>query len=77
MNNIISKSLFSFIQGRKILGGVLVSNEVVDEAKRLNKELIILKRKDNKGHSKIISKYIPKNNSRFKNDNIKNRKLVG
>jgi hypothetical protein len=43
MHNIISGVQTAFIQGRQILDGVMIANEVIEEAKRLNKEVVFLK----------------------------------
>jgi hypothetical protein len=41
INYIISQ--LAFIKGRQILDGILVANEVVDEARKCNKELLLFK----------------------------------
>jgi hypothetical protein len=43
MNTIISPSQSAFLKGRHLVDGVLVVNELVDYARKLNKECLILK----------------------------------
>jgi hypothetical protein len=37
----VSDSQSAFIRGKQILDGILIANEVVDEARRLDKELMM------------------------------------
>ncbi|GAU27943.1 hypothetical protein TSUD_146580 [Trifolium subterraneum] len=43
IGSVVSKSLTAFIKGRQILDGILIANEVVDEARRTKKELLLFK----------------------------------
>jgi len=43
MGLVILDSQSDFIKGRQILNGILVANEVVDEARKHNKELLLFK----------------------------------
>ncbi|GAU34505.1 hypothetical protein TSUD_388170 [Trifolium subterraneum] len=45
MGSVISESQTAFIRDRQILDGILIANEVVDEARRTKKELMFFKRK--------------------------------
>jgi hypothetical protein len=43
IGSIISETQTTFVKGRQILDGILIANEVVDEARRLKKELLLFK----------------------------------
>jgi len=43
IGSVISDSQSAFIKGRQILDGILVANEIVDEARRRKKELLLFK----------------------------------
>ena len=43
LQNVISESQSTFLHGCSISDGILISNEVIDEAKKLNKEVIFFK----------------------------------
>jgi hypothetical protein len=43
MNSIISQSQSAFIKGRNLVDGVVVANEIVDYARRLERQCLILK----------------------------------
>ena len=43
MNSVITKSLSTFLKGRHLVDGVMIVNEVVNVAKRKNRECLFLK----------------------------------
>jgi len=43
IGSVISDSQSAFVKGGQILDGILVANEIVDEAKKLNKNLLLFK----------------------------------
>jgi len=48
----------AFVRGKQILDGILIANEVVDEAKRLNKELLLFKVDFEKAYDSIDHNYL-------------------
>ncbi|MCH97122.1 cytochrome P450, partial [Trifolium medium] len=43
ISKVISNTQFAFVEGRQILDGNLIANEVVDDAKKRKKELLLFK----------------------------------
>jgi hypothetical protein len=43
LGSVISETQTAFVKNRQILDGILIANEVVDEAKESNKELMLFK----------------------------------
>jgi hypothetical protein len=43
MHNTISDVQTALIHGRQVLDGILIANEVIDETKRLKREIFLLK----------------------------------
>ena len=58
MDFVISDSQSAFIKGRQILDGILVANEVVDEAHKLKKEMILFKVDFEKAYDSIDLGYL-------------------
>jgi hypothetical protein len=58
VNYVISDSQSAFIRGRLILDGILVANEIVDEAHRCKKELILFKVDFEKAYDSIDWSYL-------------------
>ncbi|XP_039683850.1 uncharacterized protein [Medicago truncatula] len=58
MRLVILDSQSAFIKGRQILDGILVANEVVDEARKCNKELLLFKVDFEKAYDAIDWAYL-------------------
>jgi len=58
IGNVISDSQSAIVKGRQILDGILVANEVVDEAKKLNKNLLMFKVDFEKAYDSVDWKYL-------------------
>jgi len=58
IRSVILDSQSAFVQGRQILDGILVANEVVDEAKKLKKDLLLLKVDFEKAYDSVDWKYL-------------------
>ena len=43
IGSVISESQSAFVKNRQILDGILIANEVVDEARKLKKDLLLFK----------------------------------
>ena len=43
IGSVISESQSAFVKNRQILDGILIANEVVDEAQKLKKDLLLFK----------------------------------
>lgn len=43
IGSVISDAQSAFVKGRQILDGILMANKMVDEAKKLNKYLLLFK----------------------------------
>lgn len=58
VGNVVSESQSAFIQGKQILDGILIANEAVDEAKRMNKELLLFKVDFEKAYDSVDLRYL-------------------
>jgi len=58
IGSVISDSQSAFIKGRRILGGILVANEIVDEARKRRKEFLLFKVDFEKAYDSIDSGYL-------------------
>jgi hypothetical protein len=58
IGNVISDSQSAFIKGRQILDGILVANEIVDEARKQKKELLLFKVDFEKAYDSIDWEYL-------------------
>ncbi|GAU51891.1 hypothetical protein TSUD_416760 [Trifolium subterraneum] len=56
--SVVSQNQSAFIQGRQILDGILVANEVVDDAKRNRKELLMFKVDFEKAYDSVDWEYL-------------------
>ena len=58
IGSVISDSQSAFVKGRQVLDGILVANEVVDDAQRSNKELLLFKVDFEKAYDSIDLCYL-------------------
>ncbi|PNX68616.1 cysteine-rich receptor-like protein kinase, partial [Trifolium pratense] len=58
MGSVISESQTAFVKGRQILDGILIANEVVDEARRSKKELLLFKVNFEKAYDSVDWGYL-------------------
>jgi hypothetical protein len=58
MSRVISDTQSAFVKGRQILDGIMVANEVVDEAKKLNRDLLLFKVDFEKAHDSVDWNYL-------------------
>ena len=58
IGNVVSDSHSTFVKGKQILDGILIANEVVDEDKRKNKELLKFKVDIEKAYDSVDLKYL-------------------
>ena len=58
MASVVSKSRSAFVKGKQILDDILIANEAVDEAKRLNKELLLFKVNFKKAYDSVDLRYL-------------------
>ncbi|XP_039687884.1 uncharacterized protein [Medicago truncatula] len=58
ISSVVSDTQSAFVRGKQILDGILIANEVVDEAKRMNKELLLFKVDFEKAYDSVDLKYL-------------------
>ena len=58
VGKVISETQLAFVKDRQILDGVLIANEVVDEARKLKKELLLFKVDFEKAYDYVDWKYL-------------------
>lgn len=58
MNTVISESQTAFIKGRQILDGILIANEIVDEAKKEGKKGLMFKVDLEKAYDSVCWEYL-------------------
>ena len=67
IGNVVSESQSTFVKGKQILDGILIANEVVNEATRLKKEFLMFKIDFEKAYDSVDLKY-PTGKHEFSND---------
>jgi len=58
IGSVVSDTQSSFIHEKQILDGILIANEVVDEVRRRDKELIMFKVDFEKAYDSVDLKYL-------------------
>ena len=58
VESVVSESQSAFVKGKQILDDILIAKEVVDEAKRLNKELLLFKVNFGKAYDSVDLRYL-------------------
>jgi len=58
IGSVVSDSQFAFVKGKQMLDGILIANETVDEARRMNKELLLFKVDFEKAYDSIDLNYL-------------------
>jgi len=58
IGSVISETQFAFVKNRQILDGILIANEVVDEARRSKKELMMFKVDFEKAYDSVDLGYL-------------------
>ena len=56
--SLVSESQSAFVKGKQILDGILIASKVVDEARRMNKELILFKVDFEKAYDSVDLMYL-------------------
>lgn len=58
LGSVISESQSAFVKGKQILDGILITNEAVDEARRMNKEILMFKVDFEKAYDSVDLSYL-------------------
>ena len=58
IGSVVSDTQSAFVKGKQILDGILIANELVDNAKRANKELLMFKVDFEKAYDSVDLKYL-------------------
>jgi hypothetical protein len=58
VGKVVSETRTTFVKNRQILDGLLIANEPVDEAKKLNKELLLFRVDFEKTYESVDWKYL-------------------
>jgi len=58
IGKVVSDTQSTFVKGKQILDGILIANEVVDEARRMDKELLMFKVDFEKAYDFVDLKYL-------------------
>jgi len=58
IGRVVSETQTAFVKDRQILDGILIANEVVDEAKKSNKELMLFKVDFEKAYDSVDWRYL-------------------
>ena len=58
VSSVVSNSQSSFVKGKQILDAILIANEVVDEARRMKKELLLFKVDFEKAYDSVDLDYL-------------------
>ena len=58
IRSVVSDCQSAFVKGKQILDGFLVGNEVVDEARRLKKEMLLFKVDFEKAYNSVDLNYL-------------------
>lgn len=58
VGSVVSEPQSAFVKGKQILDGILMANEVVDEARRMHKELLLFKVDFEKAYDSVDFRYL-------------------
>jgi len=58
VSSVVSESQSAFVKGKQILDAILIENEVIDEARRLKKELLLFKVDFEKAYDSVDLEYL-------------------